>query len=39
MIREDDKFRGKDELQKTIDGYNDKLAQMGEAKEKEIMTV
>ncbi|KKS65405.1 MAG: hypothetical protein UV67_C0002G0005 [Parcubacteria group bacterium GW2011_GWC1_43_12] len=39
LIREDDKFRGKDELQKTIDGYNDKLAQMGEAKEKEIMTV
>jgi len=38
-IREDDKFRGKDELQKMIDGYNKKIEELGEAKEKEIMTV
>jgi len=38
-IREDDKFRGKDELQKMIDDYNKKVDDLGEAKEKEIMTV
>jgi len=38
-IREDDKFRGKDELQKTIDDYNGKIKEMGEKKESEIMTV
>lgn len=38
-IREDDKFRGKDELQKLIDGYNGKVDEQGEAKEKEIMTI
>lgn len=38
-IRQDDKFRGKDELQKVIDQYNKKIDEMGEAKEREIMTV
>jgi ribosome recycling factor len=38
-IREDDKFRGKDELQKLIDEYNKKIDDLGGAKEKEIMTV
>ncbi|HRY52610.1 MAG TPA: ribosome recycling factor [Candidatus Portnoybacteria bacterium] len=39
VIREDDKFRGKEELQKTIDDFNKKIDEQGEAKEKEIMTV
>jgi ribosome recycling factor len=39
QIREDDKFRAKDELQKMIDEYNEKVEKMGESKEKEIMTV
>ncbi len=38
-IREDDKFRGKDELQKVIDEYNKKIEEMGGGKEKEIMTI
>lgn len=38
-IREDDKFRGKDELQKVVDEYNNKIKETGEKKEKEIMTV
>jgi len=38
-IREDDKFRGKDELQKVIDEYNKKIEDMGGVKEKEIMTI
>ena len=38
-IREDDKFRGKDELQKVVDEYNGKIRETGEKKEKEIMTV
>jgi len=38
-LREDDKFRAKDDLQKTIDQYNAKVKEIGEAKEKEIMTV
>ncbi len=38
-IREDDKFRGKEELQKTIDECNKKIEEAGGAKEKEIMTV
>jgi len=38
-IREDDKFRGKEELQKLIDEYNEKIKEIGEKKEKEIMTV
>ena len=35
-IREDEKFRGKDELQKLIDGYHTKVDQLSERKEKEI---
>lgn len=38
-IREDDKFHAKDELQKLIDEYNGKIKEIGDAKEKEIMTV
>lgn len=38
-IREDDKFRGKDELQKLIDEYNEKIKEIGGRKEKEILTV
>ena len=38
-IREDDKFRAKDELQDLIDEYNKKIEEMGKNKEKEIMTV
>jgi ribosome recycling factor len=38
-IREDDKFRGKDELQKLIDDYNKKIEDLGGIKEKEIITV
>ncbi|GAG97531.1 unnamed protein product, partial [marine sediment metagenome] len=36
-IREDDKFRAKDELQKLVDKYNDKIEDMVERKKKEIM--
>jgi len=36
-IREDDKFRAKDELQELIDEYNGKIDEMGERKKKEIM--
>lgn len=35
-IREDDKYRGKDELQKLIDEYNEKIEEMVEMKKKEI---
>ncbi len=38
-ISEDEKFRGKDILQKVVDEYNEKIEKMREAKEKEIMTV
>lgn len=38
-IREDDKFRAKDELQKMVDDYNGKMDEMGESKEREITTV
>ncbi len=38
-IGEDDKFRGKDELQKVVDEYNDKLEALREKKEGEIMTI
>ncbi len=38
-IREDDKFRGKDELQKVVDEFNGKIKEIGDKKEKEIMTV
>lgn len=36
-IREDDKFRAKDELQKLVDDYNKKINELGEKKKKEIM--
>jgi len=36
-IREDDKFRAKDELQELIDGYNKKIEEIGKRKKKEIM--
>ena len=35
-IREDDKFRGKDDLQKLVDEYNEKIENLGEKKKKEI---
>jgi ribosome recycling factor len=35
-IREDDKFRAKDELQDLIDEYNEKIEEIGEKKKKEI---
>jgi len=38
-IREDDKFRGKEELQKLVDEYNGKIKEMAEKKEKEIMSL
>ncbi len=36
-IREDDKFKGKEELQKLIDEYNGKIEAISAKKEKEIM--
>jgi len=36
-IREDDKFRAKDELQKLLDEYGEKIEGIGERKKKEIM--
>lgn len=38
-MREDDKFRAKDDLQKMVDDYNKKLDEMHKAKETDIMTV
>jgi ribosome recycling factor len=35
MIREDDKFKAKDELQKLIDDYSEKIEEIGEKKKKE----
>ena len=35
-IREDDKFRAKDELQKMVEDYNKKIEEEGERKKKEI---
>lgn len=37
LIREDDKFKGKEDLQKLIDEYNDKIERISEKKTKEIM--
>lgn len=37
LIREDDKFKGKEELQKLINGYNNKIERISEKKTKEIM--
>jgi len=36
-IREDDKFRAKEELQKIIDDYNKKVEGLGEKKKKEVI--
>ena len=36
-VREDDKFRAKDELQNLIDEYGEKIEKIGEKKKKEIM--
>jgi len=36
-IREDDKFRAKDDLQKLIDDYNQKIEEGGEKKKKEVL--
>jgi ribosome recycling factor len=38
-IREDDKFRAKDDLQELIDDYNKKIDEMKKNKEQEVMTV
>lgn len=38
-IGEDDKFKGKDELQKVVDEYNRKIEDIRDKKESEIMTV
>lgn len=38
-IREDDKFRAKDELQKLVDEYNEKIDEARKKKEEEIMKV
>lgn len=38
-IREDDKFRAKDELQELVDDYNQKIEEMKKSKEQEVMTV
>ncbi len=37
QIREDDKFRAKDELQKTVDDYNRKTEELEKKKEKELL--
>lgn len=37
-ISEDDKFRTKEELQKIVDEYNKKVKDLGEAKERELVT-
>ena len=39
QIAEDDKFQGKDELQKVVDDYNQKLEVLRKKKEEEILTV
>lgn len=36
-IREDDKYKGKDELQDLVDEYNKKIEEIGEKKRKEIL--
>ncbi|MFZ5982537.1 MAG: ribosome recycling factor [Patescibacteria group bacterium] len=38
-IGEDDKFSGKDALQKVVDEYNDRIEEIRKKKEEEIMTV
>jgi ribosome recycling factor len=39
LIGEDEKFRGKDDLQKEVDGWNTKLDAARKRKEEEILTV
>jgi ribosome recycling factor len=39
LIGEDDKFRGKDELQAVVEEYNRKVEEMRKKKEEEILTV
>jgi ribosome recycling factor len=39
QISEDDKFKGKDKLQETVDEYNKKVEDIREKKEKEILTI
>lgn len=39
QIREDDKIAGKDELQKTVDKYNEEIKKLADAKEKEVLTI
>lgn len=36
-VREDDKFRAKDELQDLVDKYNEKIEELGERKKKEVI--
>jgi len=38
-IAEDDKFRGKEKLQETVDEYNKKIEELRDVKEDDIMTV
>jgi ribosome recycling factor len=38
-ISEDDKFKGKDRLEKSVEQYNQQIKEMTLAKEKEVMTV
>ncbi len=38
-IAEDDKFRGKDKLQEVVNEYNEKIEELRDAKEEDIMTV
>lgn len=38
-ISEDEKFKGKDKLQEVIDEYNQKIEELREGKEKEIITI
>ena len=37
QISEDDKFRGKDELQKVVDEYNEKIKNLTEKKKNELI--
>ena len=39
QIAEDDKFRGKDKLQEVVNEYNEKIEELRDAKEEDIMTV
>ena len=38
-IKEDDKFRAKDDLQELVDDYNQKIDEMKKSKEQEVMTI